>query len=444
MSDRLSLQELTPKRTVSELSKYIIGQDEAKRIVAIALRNRYRRSKLEPEVRQEVNPKNILLIGPTGVGKTEIARRLSQISSSPFLKVEATKYTEIGYVGRNVDSMVRDLVESSIAMVRSEEIQKLEKKLNRAVEDRLVEAIMQAQKKGNGDEEALPDRTEVRRMLQNGVYENLEIEIRTQERRNHLMQVFTDAGMEDIAINMADMFGGPAKTVKKKMTVAEARRYVREEESLRLLDNDKIVEEGKRRAEESGIIFIDEIDKIIATGKGHGPDVSREGVQRDLLPIVEGSNVNSRYGSIRTHNILFIGAGAFSSSKPSDLIPELQGRFPLRAELTPLTKKDFHRILLEPKNAVVKQYVELMKTEDVHLTFTDDAIEEIATIAEEVNSTVENIGARRLYTIVEKVLEEISFNAPDIAPTKIVIDRQYVREQLKKFLQADDVRKYIL
>lgn len=437
-----SLNELTPSKIVTELDKYIIGQKDAKKIIAIAIRNRWRRQQLPDEEKKEISPKNIMLIGPTGVGKTEISKRVSELVNSPFLKVEATKYTEVGYVGRNVESMIRELCEVSINSYKEEEKQKVLSKARKSVEEKILKILLPRLKL----EENNSTRGEVKEMLNSGKLDDEEIEIQMESKSNPFFQVLSDTGMEEVSMfDMGSMLGMPSKKITKKMKVKEAMNILVNQESEKLLDKDKIHQEGIRRAEESGIIFIDEIDKVVAKGsKASGPDVSREGVQRDLLPIVEGSTVMTKYGPVRTNYILFIAAGAFSSSKPSDLIPELQGRFPLRAELQRLTREDFIRILREPKNAIVKQYQQLLQVEEVYLDFTDDSIDEMADIAFKLNSTLEDIGARRLATVVEKVLEEISFNAPDIKPTKIKIDAKFVRDKLMSIIDKEDLSKYIL
>jgi ATP-dependent HslUV protease ATP-binding subunit HslU len=427
---------LTPRKIVQELDHYIVGQQDAKRIVAIALRNRWRRQQLSPEDRAETPPKNIMLIGPTGVGKTEIARRMAGLVQAPFLKVEATKYTEIGYVGRNVDSMIRDLVETSISMVRSEEMSRARPQAEQSAEDRLVSMLA-----GSRTE----DSARIREDLRQGRLDNHEVELTVEERQMPFMQLFNGSGMEELGVDVGNMFGMPPRRVSRRMTVKEARRIVIEQESEKAVDREKTVQEGLRRAQELGIVFIDEIDKIISAGRSaSGPEVSREGVQRDLLPIVEGASINTRYGTVRTDHILFIAAGAFSTSRPTDLIPELQGRFPLRAELKSLTQEDFVRILSEPKTALTKQYRQLLATENIDVEFAPDGVKEMAAIAYQINSSLQDIGARRLHTVIEKVLDDISFQAPEIAPCKISITSEYVRERLKEIVEKEDLRRYIL
>jgi len=459
---------LTPRQIVAELDKYIVGQAKAKRAVAIALRNRARRLMLPEEMRDEVMPKNILMIGPTGVGKTEIARRLAKLVKAPFIKVEASKYTEVGYVGRDVESMVRDLVETSVAMVRAEHAERVHLRARTLVEDRLLESLMptpsvfQEQNETANDDAETAFRTNrerqkrlkrfqrsrerLRERLRNGEFDQQLIEIEVQARPIPFVEILTPGGIEEMDINLKDLLGGmfPKQTRKRKMTVAEARSVLLNEESEKLIDMDSVIADAIYRVENSGIIFLDEIDKIAGRESRTGPDVSREGVQRDLLPIVEGCAVTTKYGVVRTDHILFIAAGAFHVSKPSDLIPELQGRFPLRVELENLTESDFRRILTEPQNALIKQYIALLETEGVHCTVTDDAIAEIAALAYQVNERTENIGARRLHTIVERLCEQISFEAPEKAGSEIVIDRAYVRQQLADIVKDEDLSRYIL
>lgn len=431
---------LTPKEIVSELDKYIIGQDEAKKAVAIALRNRYRRSKLPKELREEITPKNIIMKGPTGVGKTEIARRLAKLVKAPFIKIEATKYTEVGYVGRDVESMVRDLVSVSVRMVKDEKMHEVEKRAQKVVEEKLVKIISQELAK-NGDENQ-PTISEIEENYKKGVYDDLNIEIEVNEKPKQFDMM---AGMGEISIGsiFGDVF--PPRKKKKKMSVMFARESLIEEEADKLIDNDNVNGEAIKRAEEEGIIFIDEMDKIIGKSNQSGPDVSREGVQRDILPIVEGSTVSTKYGNVKTDFILFIAAGAFHVSKIEDMIPELQGRFPIRVELNNLTKDDFVKILSTPKNAVTLQYSSLLKVDNIDLKFTDEALDEIAIIAEQQNESMENIGARRLHTIMEKLLEEISFNASGEYPmAEVVIDRPYVQKVFTNTYKMHDLKKYIL
>ena len=447
------MKDLTPEEIVKELDKYIIGQEEAKKAVAIALRNRWRRQKLPPELREEVAPKNIIMIGPTGVGKTEIARRLSRLANAPFIKVEASKFTEVGYVGRDVDSMVRDLMEIAVNMVKEEIRQKLADKAKALAEERLLDLLLPSVRRARKTEEALqynnPEdktREKLRTMLREGKLDNRYVELEVKEKFIPIIEVFSGAGLEELGINIKDFMPNffPTRTRKRRVKVKEALEILAKEEEQKLIDMDEVVKLAKERVEQSGIIFIDEIDKIAGKRSSDQIDVSREGVQRDLLPIVEGSTVITKYGAVRTDHILFIAAGAFHVSKPSDLIPELQGRFPIRVELKPLTAEDFVRILKEPENSLIKQYTALLSTEGVEIEFTDDAIEAIASIAAKVNERTENIGARRLHTVMEKLLEDISFKAPSLKGKKIKIDADYVYEKLKDIVEDEDLSKYIL
>jgi ATP-dependent HslUV protease ATP-binding subunit HslU len=437
------LDELTPREIVRELDKYVISQADAKRAVAIALRNRIRRQKLDPEMAEEVMPKNILMIGPTGVGKTELARRLAKLANSPFLKVEASKFTEVGYVGRDVESMIRDLVEISIDMVREERLAEVEDRAERNAEERLLDLLMPTQPEES--ESAERTREKLRERLRAGKLDDRMVEVDVRE-RGPSFEVTTASGLEEMDINLKDMLPGlfAGRTRKRKMRVGEAVDYLVQEEEQKLVDMDQVTRTAIERVERSGIIFLDEVDKIAGREGGHGPDVSREGVQRDILPIVEGTTVNTRYGFVRTDHILFIAAGAFHVSKPSDLIPELQGRFPIRVELKSLTEADFIRILKEPKNALIKQYQALLDTEGIKLSFTEDAIEEIAAFAARVNETTENIGARRLHTILEKLLEDVSFDGPDLKKKNVKVDVGYVRKQLADIVKDQDLSRYIL
>jgi ATP-dependent HslUV protease ATP-binding subunit HslU len=470
-SDSL-VEHLTPTEIVAELDKYIIGQDKAKRSVAIALRNRYRRMQLPPNLQEEVMPKNILMIGPTGVGKTEIARRLADLAHSPFVKVEATKFTEVGYVGRDVDSIIRDLVSMAVRMVENEMAEAVSEKADEAALDNLVDIMQPLPGKreearnpfqiflqGIGtppptDPETLArDRTNVeearkalRQQLQKGKLDDEIIEIEVDDTRMPTVEIFSAAGLEEMGVNFQDMLGNimPKRTKKKKVTVAEAKEILADAELQRLLDVEDVSREAVRLVEEHGIVFVDELDKIAGRESGHGPEVSREGVQRDILPIVEGSTVMTKYGSVRTHHILFIAAGAFHVSKPSDLIPELQGRFPIRVELDSLNKDDFVRILTEPKNALITQYVELLRTEGLEVRFRQDAIEEIAEAASLVNQRTEDIGARRLHTVMELLLDELSFSAPEMRGETKVVTRNYVRSKLSDILESEELSRYIL
>ena len=444
--DAVALDELTPREIVKELDKHVIGQTEAKRAVAIALRNRIRRQKLEPEMAEEVMPKNILMMGPTGVGKTEIARRLARLANSPFLKVELTKFTEVGYVGRDVDSMIRDLVEVAIDMVREEKMDQVAGRAEINAEERMLDLLMPPQEEGEEGGGSLDKtREKLRSALGDGKLDDRMVEIEVRERGTPV-EIVTNTGVEEMDINLRDMLPGlfGAKTRRRKMRVAEGLDYLISEEEQRLIDMDQVSRQAVERVEQSGIIFLDEMDKIAGREGGRGPDVSREGVQRDILPIVEGTTVNTRYGMVRTDHILFVATGAFHVSKPSDLIPELQGRFPIRVEMKPLTTEDFYRILTEPKNALIKQYTALMGTEGVKLTFTDDAVAEIAALATQVNEDTENIGARRLHTIMEKVVEELSFEGPDLKKKTIRIDAKFVNKQLVDIVKNQDLSRYIL
>ncbi|MEN3042038.1 MAG: ATP-dependent protease ATPase subunit HslU [Fervidobacterium sp.] len=455
-----NFDELTPRQIVEELDKYIIGQTEAKKAVAIAIRNRIRRQRLPEEWKREVVPKNILLIGPTGVGKTEIARRLAQISGSPFLKVEATKFTEVGYVGKNVDSMIRDLVEIAVNMVKQEKLKEVEPKVKKLVEERILEALVPSRKPnvpfanifGFQPTQEQPDeyeikrkRAELRKKLEDGELEDMEIELDIEISQPGIGFVGIP-DMEDMGIDFSQILGNilPKQKKKRRMKISEARRILTPIESEKVIDMDEVIQKALSLAQERGIIFIDELDKVASSGQSHGPDVSRQGVQRDLLPIVEGTTITTRYGPVRTDYILFIGAGAFHMSKPTDLIPELQGRFPIRVELEPLKESDFVRILTEPENALLKQYKALLYTEGVELEFTQEAIREIAKIAYRLNEKMENIGARRLYTVVEKLLEDIMFKAPEVEEKKIEIDRDFVVQKLGSIIQDENLSAYIL
>jgi ATP-dependent HslUV protease ATP-binding subunit HslU len=451
-----ALDDMTPREIVVELDKYIVGQTAAKRAVAVALRNRVRRQKLEPEMAEDVLPKNILMIGPTGVGKTEIARRLARLAGCPFVKVEASKYTEVGYVGRDVESMVRDLVETSIDMVREEKLDEVADRAEQSAEERVLDLLLPPlppAPAGTSESELAAQREQTQRtreklraQLREGKLDQRMVDLEVRERAMPSFEIISNQGIEEMDVNLKDMLSGffGQQKKKRKMSVADAFEYLIQEEENKLLDMDQLTRVAVERAEQMGIIFIDEIDKVAGREAGHGPDVSREGVQRDILPIIEGTTVNTRYGMIRTDHILFIAAGAFHVTKPSDLIPELQGRLPIRVELQSLKEEDFVRILTEPKNALIKQYIALLDTEGVKLQFSEDAVEAIARFATSVNEQTENIGARRLHTILEKVLDELSFEAPDLKKKSVKVDAAYVNKQLADIVKNQDLSRYIL
>ncbi|MBI4524257.1 MAG: ATP-dependent protease ATPase subunit HslU [Deltaproteobacteria bacterium] len=443
---------MIPREVVSELDRYIVGQKEAKRAVAIALRNRWRRQLVPEDLREEIAPKNIIMIGPTGVGKTEISRRLAKLAQAPFIKVEASKFTEVGYVGRDVESIIRDLAELAVSMVKEEEKQKVEIRAREIAEERILDLLLPSPQAGRIEADSTDSsrtqgtREKLKRLLREGKLDDRFVEIEMTQSMTPMIEVLTPQGMEGMEFNIKEMFSNllPKRTKKKTVKIPEAVEILTQEEAGKLIDMEKVISEAIRRVEQSGIVFIDEIDKIAGRESMHGPDVSRGGVQRDLLPIVEGSTVNTKYGMVRTDHILFIASGAFHSAKPSDLIPEFQGRFPIRVELSSLGKEDFVRILTEPKNALIKQYTALLATEGVQLSFTEDAIVEIAKIASEVNEKTENIGARRLHTIMERLLDEVSYSAPEMRGKDVTIDAQYVRDRLSPILKDEDLSRYIL
>lgn len=456
-----NLDDLTPRQIVEELDRYVIGQRDAKRMVAIALRNRWRRQQLNPDLRDEVIPKNIIMIGPTGVGKTEIARRLAKLAHAPFLKVEASKFTEVGYVGRDVESIIRDLTELGVAIVKADHTEKVQQKAEELGEERLLDLLLPPMSPkltvGASDDTGHPTppsaqesydatRSKLRLQLRDGKLDHRSVEVEVKERSLPIGVISNAAGMEELESGLRDMLGGlfPGKKKKRVMKVPEALKHLTQDEAQKLIDMDEVTRDAITKVEETGIVFLDEIDKIAGRERNLGPDVSREGVQRDLLPIVEGSTINTKYGSVRTDHILFIAAGAFHVAKPSDLIPELQGRFPIRVELEPLSKQDLVRILTEPRNALVTQYQALLRTEGVTLDFTQDGLEEIASTAVQVNDQTENIGARRLFTIMERLLEQILFEAPELNEQKVLVDAQYVKDRLRKIVKDQDLSRFIL
>lgn len=457
------MEVLTPREIVSELDKYIIGQDQAKRSVAIALRNRWRRQQVPDELKDEIAPKNIIMMGPTGVGKTEIARRLARLANSPFLKVEATKFTEVGYVGRDVESMIRDLTELAVNMSKKGEQEKVKPKARDLAEERLLDILLpkrseETHEQEDGEKErvlevvktntaeASSTREKLRRMLRASKLDERYVELEVTNSNVPMVEIFSSSGLEEMEFNVKEIFGGmfPSRKKKRRVKIPEALEILFQEESQRLIDMDKVVESAIRITEQNGIIFLDELDKVAGSDSSYGPDVSREGVQRDLLPIVEGSTVTTKYGMVKTDHILFIAAGAFNMSKPSDLLPELQGRFPIRVELDSLSMDDFVRILTEPKNALMIQYKALLATEGIELIFKKDAVKEIAEMASQVNERTENIGARRLHTVMEKLVDEISFDAPDMSTTTVTIDKKYVQEKLAEILEDENLSRYIL
>ena len=442
------MKTFTPREIVSELDKYIVGQTDAKRAVAIALRNRWRRQQVPEPLRDEIAPKNIIMIGPTGVGKTEIARRLAKLAQAPFLKIEASKFTEVGYVGRDVESMIRDLMELAVNMMKTEESQKVRQRAEEIAEERLMDLLLPSSGRGTQKEgeDQRATREKLRKLLKAGKLNDKYVEVEIVDRNLPIVEIFSASGLEEMDVNIKDMFGSlfPKKKKQRKVKVPEALTILSQEEAYKLIDMDSVIKQAVERVEQSGIIFLDEIDKIAGRETTFGPDVSREGVQRDILPIVEGTTVTTKYGMVKTDHVLFIAAGAFHVSKPSDLIPELQGRFPIRVELDSLGKADLVRILTEPENALIKQYTALLETESVKVNFKEDGIAEIAEMAALINERTENIGARRLYTMMEKLLDEISFDAPEMSGKNLVIDAQYVREKLKDFVEDEDLSRYIL